>query len=144
MWNKLKLALLISAPLAGATAFALADNAPAKDPAVQKKVEITDPKLGKTGPKLDNGDAKLDAKLDDAKRDERHKAMLARFDANKDGKLDDAERATMRDALATERFRALDKNGDGALSLEEFKAGAAQHRHGRNGHRKHHGTSMKP
>jgi len=77
-----------------------------------------------------------------AKRAERHKQMLARFDANGDGTLDAAERAQMKAALAaerdaklTERFQAMDKNGDGQLSLDEFKAGAraAHHRHGRRG-----------
>jgi hypothetical protein len=49
--------------------------------------------------------------------------MLARFDANKDGVLDATERETMRNTLAEERFKQLDTNGDGVLSLDEFKAG---------------------
>ena len=66
------------------------------------------------------------------------KDMLAKYDTNKDGKLDDAERATMRDAKVTERFKKMDANGDGKLTLDEFKAAAAKkgdfHRHGRHGH----------
>ena len=71
-----------------------------------------------------------------AKFEERRAEMLTRFDVNKDGKLDDAERKTMRDTLTSERFKTLDSNGDGVLSLAEFQAGA-----GKLGHRfhKHHG-----
>lgn len=112
MLTKLKLALLISAPLvAGATTYAVADDG---------------------------------AKPDAAQRAEHHKEKIARFDLNKDGKLDDTERAAMRDTLATERFKAMDKNGDGVLSLDEFKAGAQRlHRHGRHGHARTHGDKVK-
>ncbi len=133
MLNKLKLALMISAPLvAGATTYALAGDAP-RDAVIQKFDK--------------NGDGKLDdAERADlhaafkAKRAEHRQAMLARFDKNGDGKLDDAERAAMRDTLVTERFQKLDKNGDGMISLDEFKAGAAKmgpHARGRFG-RHHH------
>jgi hypothetical protein len=102
-----------------------------------------------------NGDGKLDdaERADmkaafEARRGERHKEALARYDTNKDGKLDDAERAAMRDARLAERFKAMDKNGDGKLSLDEFKAGAETrggfHRHGRHGHGRSHGPGMKP
>ena len=132
MLTKLKLALMISAPLvAGATTYALAEGGgPAKK-------ELLD-KFDK------NGDGKLDdAERADmkaafaAKRAEHHKEMLTTWDTNKDGKLDDAERAAMRDAKLTERFQKMDANGDGKLTLDEFKAAAAKngafHRHGRHG-----------
>jgi hypothetical protein len=132
MLNKLKLALLISAPLvAGATTYALAQgNGPGPDR--QTLIEKFDT----------NGDGVLDAseRADmkaalAAKRAAHRQAMLDKFDTNKDGQLDAGERAAMRDARMTERFQTMDKNGDGVLSLNEFKSGAAEagHRHARHG-----------
>lgn len=45
-------------------------------------------------------------------------AMFDRLDANKDGKLDKADR----EARIAERFKALDTDGNGQLSLAEFAA----------------------
>lgn len=44
--------------------------------------------------------------------------MLAKYDANKDGKLDDTERA----AAKADRFKALDKDGDGKVKRTDFPA----------------------
>jgi hypothetical protein len=58
-----------------------------------------------------------------AEREKKHQEMVQKFDANKDGKLDEAERQAAHEARAAEHFKALDKDGNGVLSLEEFKAG---------------------
>lgn len=140
MLNKLRLALLISAPIvAGAATYAAANGGPDRAQVIQKFDQ--------------NGDGALDAteraamKAEfQAKRAAKHQAMVARFDANRDGTLDAAERAAMREAKATERFQAMDKNGDGSLSLDEFKAGAAKaggHHHGRRGGH-HHRRGLAP
>ena len=89
-------------------------------------------------------DANKNGKLEDSEREALRAEMtkvreemrkvreekLARFDTNKDGKLDDAERKALREEHAAERFKALDKNGNGTLSLDEFKAGVAERMHG--------------
>jgi hypothetical protein len=49
--------------------------------------------------------------------------MVEKFDTNKDGTLDEAERQAAHEARAAEHFKALDKDGNGVLSLVEFKAG---------------------
>jgi len=88
---------------------------------------------------LEKFDTNHDGKLDDAEkaamreqmkaiREKHREAMLARFDVNKDGTLDPGERKAMLDTLATERFKKLDSNGDGVISLDEFRAAAASHR----------------
>lgn len=85
-----------------------------------------------------NGDGALDdaerAKLKEAfsaKRAERKAQALARFDADRDGELSAGERAAMKEQRAADHFAKLDANGDGKLSLEEFKAGRM---FGRGGH----------
>lgn len=54
---------------------------------------------------------------------EKKKAMLEKFDTNKNGVLEPAEKEAMHSARAAEKFAKMDTNGDGKLSLEEFKAG---------------------
>lgn len=44
--------------------------------------------------------------------------MLAKYDTNKDGKLDDAERV----AIKADRFKKLDKDGDGKVKRADFPA----------------------
>jgi len=138
MLTKLKLALMISAPLvAGATTYAIAGGGGAhKKEVVQKFDKNADGTLDDT----ERADMKAAFA---AKRAEHHKEMLAKFDTNKDGKLDDAERAAMRDAKLAERFKAMDANGDGKLTLDEFKAASPKGfgHHGRRGHHRMHGAA---
>ncbi|CAN5845787.1 hypothetical protein BH11MYX3_BH11MYX3_18660 [soil metagenome] len=60
--------------------------------------------------------------------------MIEKFDANHDGTLDEAEKQAMKDMRAAHQFQRLDKDGNGLLSIEEFKAG-----HGHHGRRGGHG-----
>ena len=96
-----------------------------------------------------NKDGKLDATEKaamktafQAKRAEMKKEMLTKFDANKDGKLDDGERAVARDTRMNETFKKLDTDGNGQISLTEFKAGKLAHqgRHGGGMHHRGHGV----
>jgi Ca2+-binding EF-hand superfamily protein len=143
MLTKLSLALLIAAPLvAGATTYAVAQGAaPTGKATIQKLDKNADGKL-------DDAERAQRQAAFAARRAERHQAMLAAYDTNQDGKLDDAERKAMRDAKLAKRFGAMDKNGDGRLSLDEFQAGAGAkggaHRHGRHGHGRAHRAGMKP
>lgn len=77
-----------------------------------------------------NGDGKLDdaeraamRKQFEARHAEHHKKLLAQFDKNRDGKLDDAERDQMMEQQVAEHFKKLDADGNGAVTLQEFKAG---------------------
>lgn len=85
---------------------------------------------GRGGPRMEEFDTNGDGKLDDTERAARHAQMqarhaeaLARFDANKDGKLEGSERDALHAERAAEVFKQLDADGNGALSLDEFKAG---------------------
>lgn len=65
-------------------------------------------------------------------------AMFSHMDANDDGKLD----ASDREARLTKRFDAIDTDGNGAISREEFAAGhqgMKGHHKARFGDDKHHG-----
>ena len=119
MFTKMKLALVMCASLVGIAAAAPAPSNPSADVA-----------------------GKIEAKR--AARAERKAQMLAKYDTNKDGKLDSTERAVMRDEMAVMRFKKLDLDGDGKVTLDEFKQAKAQLRHGRAGlHRHHHGQTTK-
>jgi hypothetical protein len=97
-------------------------------------------------------DANGDGKLDDgektqlradmkAKHEAKKAEMLAKYDINKDGKLDQSERAVMKNDRAQASFEKADTNGDGQLSIDEFKAMKQHHgmRHGRGGKFRHRG-----
>ena len=89
-----------------------------------------------------NGDGAIDAQEKakaheqmKAKRAEMKQQMLLKFDSNRDGTLDQAERAAMHEQFALERFKRLDKDGNGSLSFDEFKQGKkgfgfGKHHHG--------------
>ena len=89
-------------------------------------------------PKWDaNGDGSVDAQEKaqrheamQAKRAEMKAQMLAKFDSNKDGKLDQNERGVMKDERAAAAFKRLDADGNGSISLAEFKSG----KHFKRGH----------
>jgi Ca2+-binding EF-hand superfamily protein len=96
---------------------------------------------GRRAKMMEKFDANGDGAIDDAEREAMKQArqarraeMLAKYDADKDGTLSDAEHAKMRLDHATQRFQALDVNKDGALSFDEFKAGA-ERGHGFGHHR---------
>lgn len=83
---------------------------------------------------IEKFDTNKDGKLDDqekaalrtamkAKHDERKAQMLAKYDTNKDGKLEDTERTVARNDKLAEKFKELDTDHNGQLSLSEFQAG---------------------
>lgn len=76
-----------------------------------------------------------------AKRAEMRQQMLQKFDANRNGSLEDAERTAMRDEMTTQAFKRLDKDGNGAITLDEFKQAKGKRffKGHRGGHGKHRG-----
>lgn len=124
MLRKLKLVLATSIVLTGGlTGFAVAKGFDKK--AMKEKFDAD-----KDGMLDDTERATMKASFK-TMRAERKKAMLEKFDRNNDGTLDGAEQSALKDERATKRFDTLDTNGDGMLSLEEFKAG----KRGRGHHR---------
>jgi Ca2+-binding EF-hand superfamily protein len=95
------------------------------------------------GPKWDaNGDGSISAaekaqkhEAMKAKRQEMKAQMLLKFDGNKDGKLDKTERTVMHETRATEAFKRLDTDGNGSLSITEFKQGKRFGKHHRGARR---------
>jgi Ca2+-binding EF-hand superfamily protein len=80
---------------------------------------------------LEKFDANGDGQIDESERQaaraykqQRRAQMLEKYDTNRDGKLDETEKQAMRADHAERRFRELDKNNDGVVTLDEFKAGA--------------------
>lgn len=69
--------------------------------------------------------------------------MIQKYDANKDGSLDKNERTVMFDDRVLARFKTMDTDGNGVLSLAEFKAAKQAQRaklgkrHARGMHGKH-------
>lgn len=133
MMKKLKLTIATCALLVGgATGFAMAQGpghggGGGKRAAMKEKFD-----LNKDGT-LDAGEK---AKMKDAfiaKRAAKKAEVLAKFDANRNGTLDPAEKQAMHDARAAARFAKLDANGDGVISLAEFKAGKQGHHRGKRG-----------
>lgn len=102
-------------------------------------------------PKFDrNGDGTVDAQEKaerhaemKAKRQEMKQKMLAKFDANRDGQLDQNERLIMKDTFAAEAFKRLDTDGNGSISLDEFKAGKQFGKHHKFGARGFHRGALK-
>ena len=90
---------------------------------------------------LQKFDKNSDGKLDDAEklammkaREEKFaakkKELIGKYDANKDGALDDGERSKAKSERRAAKFKQLDANNDGKLTLTEFQAGGLHGRHG--------------
>ncbi|MEJ7599443.1 MAG: hypothetical protein WKG01_16165 [Kofleriaceae bacterium] len=128
MFKKLKLVFVTSAVLIGGVAGVAAAKGHHGDrKAMQDKFD-----LNKDGT-LDDGEHAKMKEAFGAMHARRKAEMLQKHDANKNGVLDPAEKQAMHAARAEARFTRLDANGDGTVSLDEFKAG--RHEGGRMRHR---------
>ena len=115
--KKIKLAFVLCGVLAGGVAMAA-------------------PRLDRNGDGSVSAQEKTEARAQFKQhRLEMKQKMLAEFDANGDGKLDDAERTAMRETRAIAAFKKLDTNGNGQISLDEFKQGKRFMQHHRRGAR---------
>jgi Ca2+-binding EF-hand superfamily protein len=136
-------AVLVTLVTGGVIGVASADGAGPSADRDARKAEILQKFDANHDGVLDAGEKQAMHDAMKAKREEKKQEMLAKYDTNKDGTLDEQERQVMRDDLIAQRFAKLDTDGDGKLSLAEFKAGAEQrgfghhgfgHRFGRRGH----------
>jgi hypothetical protein len=114
MFTKMKIAFVVAGSLVAGVAVA--------GPHFDRAQVIQKYDTNKDGQLSDQEKTALEADMK-AKHEQMKQERLTKFDTNKDGKLDDAERAAAKDARATERFKKLDTDGNGQLSLGEFKAG---------------------
>lgn len=129
MFTKMKIAFVVAGSLVTGVAVAA--------PHFDRSQVIQKYDTNKDGQLSDQEKAALKADMQ-AKHAQMKAEMLAKFDTNKDGKIDDAERQAAQNARAEERFKKLDTDGNGQLSLSEFKA-AHQGKQGRFGHGGHRG-----
>ena len=82
---------------------------------------------GGMSPMFSQMDADKDGKITRAEIEAHHKARAAEIDADKDGKVTAAELRTwmdkQREKRLGERLAQLDRDGDGAVSVQEFEDG---------------------
>ncbi|WP_156840731.1 EF-hand domain-containing protein [Novosphingobium aquimarinum] len=71
-----------------------------------------------------NGDGVITSAESQAKAD----AMFARMDANNDGKIDQADREARQADRKAKMFAAMDADGNGAISRDEFMSHERPHR----------------
>jgi EF hand len=99
-------------------------------------VALADDGHGRRGGRMmmEKFDTNGDGVLDEAERGAaklamhaKREARRAQIDLNHDGQIDDNERAAAKKARAFERFKRIDANGDGAITLAEFEAAAPRH-----------------
>lgn len=124
MFTKMKIALVVAGSLVASVAVA--------GPYHGNRAELKQKyDANKDGVLSDQEKTTLEADMK-AKHAVKKQEMLTKFDTNRDGKLDDAERTVARDTRMTERFKKLDADNNGSISLAEFKA-AKQGKQGRHG-----------